>query len=118
MTQWSVRGSLQEGLFKTSYVTSKENGISIGSMKRLYYLTTTSVVLFALADLASSAPATQELTGANYREWMKHIRPSAEEGKWREISWRNKLMPAVNEAQKLNRPVLLWAMNGNPCGET
>ncbi len=82
------------------------------------YLTATSLALLALADLGFSAPATQELTAANYREWMEHVRPSDEETKWRNIAWRNKLMPAVAEARKLNRPVLLWAMNGNPCGET
>ena len=67
---------------------------------------------------AAPAPDTQELSVKNYRAWMNYIRPSGDELKWRKIAWRNKLMPAVDEARKLNRPVLLWAMNGNPCGET
>ena len=72
--------------------------------------------------LASSsliaAPDQNELTAANYQEWINYIRPSESEEKWRKIAWRNKLMPAVEEAKKLDRPILLWAMNGNPCGET
>ncbi|MFK7910440.1 MAG: hypothetical protein AB8F34_07530 [Akkermansiaceae bacterium] len=63
-------------------------------------------------------PNSTEPTGANYREWVEYIRPSADEEKWRAIAWRNKMMPAVEEAKKLDRPILLWAMNGNPCGET
>jgi len=67
---------------------------------------------------AAPAPSSQELSLKNYRAWMEYIRPTGDDLKWREIAWRNKLMPAVEEAKKLDRPVLLWAMNGNPCGET
>ncbi|BDS08166.1 hypothetical protein NT6N_32060 [Oceaniferula spumae] len=75
-------------------------------------------LMSVLGGHAAPAPASQELSLKNYREWMQHIRPSGDELKWREIAWRNKLMPAVEEAKKLDRPILLWAMNGNPCGET
>ena len=78
-------------------------------------------ILFAsLAITASFAapPKNIEITVANYRDWIEYIRPSDGEEKWRAIAWRNKLMPAVEEAKKLDRPILLWTMNGNPCGET
>ncbi|MGB0991617.1 MAG: hypothetical protein ACPG32_04020 [Akkermansiaceae bacterium] len=67
---------------------------------------------------AGAVPDSQDVSLKNYRSWMQYIRPSADEMKWKNIAWRNKLMPAVAEAKKLDRPVLLWAMNGNPCGET
>lgn len=93
-------------------------------MKIYPFFTTTALVglagfvALAAMDRVDAAPDSQELTGANYREWMKYIRPTEDESQWQKISWRNKLMPAVEEARRLNRPVLLWAMNGNPCGET
>ena len=67
---------------------------------------------------SASPPKSIELTSTNYREWIDYIRPSDSENKLLAISWRNKFMPAVEEAKLLDRPILLWAMNGNPCGET
>lgn len=66
----------------------------------------------------AAPPKSTELTANNYREWIEYIRPSGDEVKWQDIAWRNKMMPAVKEAKKLDRPILLWAMNVNPCGET
>lgn len=62
--------------------------------------------------------AAPEITGANLDEWIKFARPSAEELGWRSIRWHSSLSEAADEAKKLNRPILLWAMNGHPCGET
>lgn len=84
-------------------------------MKFLY---ASSISLFALSVCGEAAPTKTKPTASNYRAWIEYIQPSAEEEKWRAISWRNRLMPAVEEAKKLDRPILLWAMNGNPCGET
>ena len=64
------------------------------------------------------APGNATPTMENFREWVSYIRPKGEENAWREIPWRNGFIPAVNEAKALHRPILLWAMNGNPCGET
>ena len=72
----------------------------------------------ALGVCSAATPSEIEPNASNYRDWIEYIQPSAEEEKWRAISWRNRLMPAVEEARKLDRPILLWAMNGNPCGET
>jgi len=77
-----------------------------------------SLVLLAAIARAEPVSASQELTRDNFPTWYKYIRPSEKEQAWRKVSWRNKLMTAVAEAEKLERPVLLWAMNGNPCGET
>lgn len=56
--------------------------------------------------------------GSQFRELAGAVRPEAGESKWEDIAWRNGFIAAVEEARRLNRPVLLWAMNGNPCGET
>ena len=59
-----------------------------------------------------------ELTEANLDEWLQFIRPSAEELGWRALRWHSSLSEAAEEAKALQRPILLWAMNGHPCGET
>jgi len=58
------------------------------------------------------------LTDENLDEWITFLRPKKEELKWREIRWHNNLADAADEARRLKRPILLWTMNGNPCGET
>lgn len=59
-----------------------------------------------------------ELTAANLDDWITFIRPSAEELGWRAVRWHRSLSEAAAEARDLDRPILLWAMNGHPCGET
>lgn len=62
-----------------------------------------------------SAPS---LDAENYRQWIKSIWPSEEELKWQKIRWHKTLAEAAKEAKRLQRPILLWTMNGHPCGET
>ncbi|MFT5632970.1 MAG: hypothetical protein ACI9SQ_000678 [Rubritalea sp.] len=81
-------------------------------------LRTILVSSLGMTSCFAAPPKSTELTANNYREWIEYIRPSGDEVKWQDIAWRNKMMPAVKEAKKLDRPILLWAMNGNPCGET
>ena len=69
----------------------------------------------SIANVRWPAPV---LTDGNLTEWLTFIRPTAEELKWRNIRWHTSLASAVEEARRLQRPILLWTMNGNPCGET
>jgi hypothetical protein len=55
---------------------------------------------------------------SNYTDWLAFIRPSSEELSFEQIGWRNQFWPAVQEARKLGRPILLWTMNGHPLGCT
>ncbi len=73
------------------------------------------VALVALSLLASQAVAPN---AENYEHWLKFIQPDAREQAYKEINWRNKFWPAVLEAKKLGRPILLWTMNGHPLGCT
>jgi len=59
-----------------------------------------------------------ELTDENIVKWGDFIRPAAEDLGWRKIRWHRHLDEAAVEAKRLNRPILLWSMNGHPCGET
>ena len=82
------------------------------------------VMLTACLLLASAASAQErpvrwpapELDDDNLRQWMTFIRPTREELKWRQVRWHKSL--SVAEAKRLQRPILLWTMNGHPCGET
>lgn len=49
---------------------------------------------------------------------LGYIRPRDHELSWQSIPWQTDLHDAVNIARKENKPVLLWAMNGNPLGCT
>jgi hypothetical protein len=62
--------------------------------------------------------AAPEITASNLDQWMGFIRPSREELGWRAVRWHRSLSEAAEEAERLERPILLWAMNGHPCGET
>ena len=85
------------------------------NMKKMFCLMLCSALVSATVN---AAPTSNDLTADNFKDWIQYIQPSEKEESWRQIAWRNRLMPAVEEAKKLDRPILLWAMNGNPCGET
>jgi hypothetical protein len=48
----------------------------------------------------------------------EHVLPSDEEEKWRKMEWRTTFWQGVMDAQKADKPVLLFAMNGHPFGCT
>ena len=75
-------------------------------------------VLCAAVSLPCLAEAPPELNDQSFRKWIDFVRPNAEESKWRQVGWRTALWPAVQEARELQRPLLLWTMNGHPCGHT
>ncbi|NNC88372.1 MAG: hypothetical protein HKN82_07940 [Akkermansiaceae bacterium] len=75
-------------------------------------------VLLLLAAPAPAAPEDQVPGAGNLRAWIDHVRPAESERGWEAIPWRNGFLRGVEEAKRLERPVLLWTMNGNPCGET
>ena len=59
-----------------------------------------------------------KLTHDNYRRWLGFIRPAEKDLKWRKVRWHKTLSAAAAESRELERPILLWTMNGHPCGET
>ncbi len=56
----------------------------------------------------------QELTDESYDKWRDHVVPKAEELRWRAVGWQPTFWDAVVKAQKEEKPILLWAMNGHP----
>jgi len=63
------------------------------------------------ATTAAQAPQTLEQKVAS-------VLPTPEEDRWLQIPWRANVMEARAEAERQNKPLFLWIMDGNPlsCG--
>lgn len=79
-----------------------------------------TLLLACLLQAASSASAQQAppLTERSYKKLRDYVLPSEREDAWRKIDWKSTFWDAVVEAQKAEKPILLWAMNGHPLGHT
>ena len=64
------------------------------------------------------AIAAQGLDAAAFARDLAAIVPQQGELDWRAIPWQAELRQALVEAGRVQKPVLLWAMNGHPCGQT
>jgi hypothetical protein len=58
------------------------------------------------------------LNDQNIAQWRLYLMPAPQDRVWQQIPWRPGLWSAVLEAQRTDRPILLWAMNGHPLGCT
>jgi hypothetical protein len=67
---------------------------------------------------APPPPFVPVLTDDTLRKWIDYVRPGEADNKWDRLEWRTELGAAVQEARDLQRPLLLWAMNGHPQGCT
>ena len=69
----------------------------------------TLIVALAGADVP---PA--ELNDTTFAAWRDRIRPKAAERSFETVHWLPTLWDGVMTAQKEDKPILLWAMNGHP----
>lgn len=67
---------------------------------------------------ADAAARSAGLTPKTFRTIFNSIQPRPAEVQWRAIDWWLNLSEALVEARKTDKPILLWAMNGHPCGMT
>ena len=70
------------------------------------------VGLVLLVAAATARPA--ELTDGTYDKWRDYVLPKPHELGYRAIPWRASFWDAVVEANRADKPILLWAMNGHP----
>ena len=72
----------------------------------------------AAASVPVMAPAGKprlpDLNEGNFAAIRDHILPTKEELKWQAIPWRSSFWNAVTEAQRNEKPILAWMMNGHP----
>lgn len=63
-----------------------------------------------------SAIKSQRLDDRQFERLTQFIKPNGSEEKWRETPW----IPSIHEGRKIsarnNKPIFLWAMNGDPLG--
>ena len=64
------------------------------------------------------AASAQALDAAAFARDLAAIVPQQTELDWRAIPWQAELRQALVEAGRVQKPVLLWAMNGHPLGQT
>ena len=64
-----------------------------------------------MASIKSDGLSTQQ-----FKQLTQFIKPSTSEQKWRETPW----IPNIHDGRKIsvakNKPIFLWAMNGDPLG--
>ena len=81
-----------------------------------------SILFFLIA--ASPALAKQKitrkttLTEKTYPAILKTLQKPPVETYWNEIPWRPNFTEAIGDARREDKPILLWIMNGHPCGMT
>ena len=86
-------------------------------MKRtVFLLIATAIGVSSIT--AQSSVHTMELKESNYDQIRKTILINPGAAKWETIPWQPELGPAITEARKQDKPILLWMMNGNPVGMT
>lgn len=64
----------------------------------------------------TAAIKSKSINDQQFDQLTKFIQPSASEDKWRETPW----IPSIRDGRKMsvamNKPIFLWAMNGDPLG--
>ena len=91
------------------------------SLSSLLMVTLVLAVSGASAQEKVAATATPdrevpELGDKSYEKWLRYVMPDEKASAWRKIGWRTSFFEALAEAKKTQRPILLWVMNGHPCG--
>lgn len=66
-------------------------------------------------DATIDAPS---LTADNLNDWKSHILPSPADLAWTQIPWLPDLQSGIEAAAQVDKPLLLWTMNGHPLGCT
>ena len=91
--------------------------MSGGRARHALLVVVAAAALAGPPDIAGAKPALAP-DAASFERLRDAILPTPAELAWREQPWRASLWEAVVEAQRLERPILLWAMNGHPLGCT
>jgi hypothetical protein len=60
----------------------------------------------------------QPLADEEFDRQFRSIVPAEKELRWREVKWVPTLWEGIRTAQREDRPILLYAMNGHPLGCT
>lgn len=81
-----------------------------------FFLIALALSFFASADRLQTEKI--ELTKENMGAWKRHILPADDELDWMQIPWLTTFADGIVSANKQDKPLLLWVMNGHPLGCT
>ncbi len=84
-----------------------------GGVSMLRILLVTACVGLPAAVWSAPDPS-GELTDKNFAEWRDRIRPKTDDLCFKTVNWLPTFWDGVMAAQKADKPILLWAMNGHP----
>ena len=59
-----------------------------------------------------------QLTEKSFPTVRDQVLLKSSEASWQQIPWRPDLGEAIRESREKDKPILLWMMNGHPCGMT
>ena len=87
---------------------------------RLYILISIVFFLISTPQVLAQEEITRKtvLTEKTYPAILKALQKPPVETHWKEIPWRPSFTEAIEVARREDKPVLLWIMNGHPCGMT
>lgn len=71
-----------------------------------------------IAIVCCSVPTAAQQGGVPDADFVERVVPAPDDLGWNAIPWRVSYAEGVLDADRLDRPVLLWAMNGHPLGCT
>jgi len=87
--------------------------LASGKRKKLRRQSRSSVVMPAVMQAVADQPPA-ELNDATFAQWGDRIRPKSAELCFATVNWLPTLWDGLIAAQKQDRPILLWVMNGHP----
>jgi hypothetical protein len=86
------------------------------AMDTLRMCATLGLLAASIALPAQEQQDPGKLTETSFAKWRDIILPTREESAWLRIGWRDQFRTALRDAGRLDKPILLWAMNGHPLG--
>ncbi len=75
---------------------------------------TSALLTLAVLLLLGQGSSAQTLEEQTFDHWRDTILPVEAELRWTRIPWLATFWEAVVQAQREEKPILLWAMNGHP----
>ena len=85
---------------------------------RLSIITVLPALVLTAALPAQKTARPSELSEKTFATALAAINPDPTEATWRQIPWYPDLNEAIRVARAKDKPILLWVMNGHPCGMT
>jgi hypothetical protein len=81
-------------------------------------MSTLRMLLLSLSPVALMGDATiaQHLHDRSFAVWREYILPKPKELVYAQIDWKLSFWEGVVAAQQQDKPILLYAMTGHPCG--